>query len=81
MLADPSQVVPDESSSFESRAIEERDTINQNHMNMCRFQSCEDEGYQKFSGALKGFLGALAAEKEQSTNVAQAGNEASPQGS
>lgn len=50
-------------------------------MNMCRFQSSEDEGYRKFSGALKGFLGALAAEKEQSTNIAQAGNEANLQGS
>ena len=50
------KVVPDESSSFDSRRFEEVDTINANHMNMCRFRSKDDDGYIKFVGALAGCL-------------------------
>ncbi|KAH8796346.1 hypothetical protein BGZ57DRAFT_746706, partial [Hyaloscypha finlandica] len=47
-----SKIVPDESSSFDSRKFEIVDTINANHMDMCRFGSIDDVGYKKFVGAL-----------------------------
>lgn len=58
-------MVPDESSSFGYRAFEMRDTINRNHMNMCRFEGADDEGYIKFLGALRGFLKAVEINNEQ----------------
>ncbi|KAI9710418.1 MAG: hypothetical protein M1812_007454 [Candelaria pacifica] len=50
------KVVPDESSSFDSRRLERIDTIDANHMNMCRFRGQHDEGYNKFLGAVAGVL-------------------------
>jgi pimeloyl-ACP methyl ester carboxylesterase len=51
-----SKIVPDESSSFDSRKFEVVDTISANHMDMCRFGSKDDNGYKKFVGALANFL-------------------------
>ena len=50
--SEPLKVVPDSSSSFGSRQYEHRDYINGNHMNMCRFTSAEDSGYNRFKDAL-----------------------------
>ena len=46
------KVVPDFSSSFNSRQYEHRDYINRNHMNMCRFKAAEDDGYNRFKDTL-----------------------------
>ncbi|KAI9745365.1 MAG: hypothetical protein M1835_002606, partial [Candelina submexicana] len=52
-------VVPDESSSFDSRKFETVDYINANHVNMCRFWGRDDDGYEKFAGALAESLDAI----------------------
>ena len=50
-----SQVVPDESSSLDSRKYG-NDTIHAHHMGMCRFEDKNDDGYEKFKGVLANFL-------------------------
>lgn len=47
----------DESSSIGFRQFETRNTINLNHMNMCRFQGRDDEHYRMFLGAFRSLLG------------------------
>lgn len=59
------KVVPEESSSFGFRKFEQRDMINKNHMEMCRFWSRDDDGYEKFLDALRGYLKEIATEKER----------------
>lgn len=39
--------------------------INQNHMEMCRFNGRGDDGYQKFLGALRGVLAFLVQERHE----------------
>ena len=39
--------------------------INKNHMEMCRFGSRDDDGYEKFLDALRGYLKDMTAEKER----------------
>ena len=39
--------------------------INKNHMEMCRFRSRDDGGYEKFLDALRGYLKGIATEKER----------------
>ena len=46
------KVVLDFSSSFSSRQYERLDYIDGYHMNMCRFKSKEDNGYNRFRDAL-----------------------------
>ncbi|KAI9695684.1 MAG: hypothetical protein M1836_006136 [Candelina mexicana] len=50
------KVVPDESSSFDSRKFETLVNINANHINMCRFRDRNDDGYGKFAGAMAAIL-------------------------
>lgn len=37
--------------------------INKNHMEMCRFGSRDDDGYEKFLDALRGYLKDIKVEK------------------
>lgn len=46
------QVVPKESSALNEWKYEIRDSINANHMNMCKFKGRDDAGYRKFLAAL-----------------------------
>ena len=55
-IADTVQVVPEESSSFGFRKYEQRDMINKNHTEMCRFANRDDDGYEKFLVALRDHL-------------------------
>ena len=71
----------DESSSFGLRAFETQDTINQNHMEMCRFQDRDDDGYQKSLGALKQLISSSVRKKKTSLGeVVQGKNQEVPQG-
>lgn len=53
---DDRQVVPDTSSFFNRRDIEQVSFIAENHMNMCRFKSARAAGYMDFRAALRGYL-------------------------
>ena len=46
-----SQVVEDASSALDY-ALQEKDFIYSNHVNMCRFSGFEDDGYEKITAAL-----------------------------
>jgi hypothetical protein len=65
------QIVNDFSSSLDG--AERRQTINANHMAMCRFSSKLDDGYQKVVGELQVFLSVikekLAAEDLQKNQI------------
>lgn len=50
---------------FGDRKFEQRDMINKNHMEMCRFGSRDDDGYEKFLGALRGYLKGIEADKQR----------------
>ncbi|KAI9155556.1 Vegetative incompatibility protein [Paramyrothecium foliicola] len=60
------KVVDDASSSLDS-PVERKDSINANHMMMCRFSSREDDGYIK----LKGAVGKCLQEVQQRTEERQ----------
>ena len=62
------KVVPDQSSSFDSRK-HGRDTIHANHMNMCRLNGKDDDGYEKFSGVLENYIGQIRTEKKKADEV------------
>jgi hypothetical protein len=64
------QVVPDWSSSFESRSVR-CDTIAANHRDMCRFLSRNDDGYEKFLGFLRIDLRAIDEERHQAQRLAE----------
>ena len=75
------KVVPDESSSFGFRDFEQRDFINSNHMEMCRFSSRQDDGYRKSMMALMDILDSIHQRGKQSLNEAQRKAEDTHQGS
>lgn len=56
IVANILQVVLGQSSAYNNREFEHLDTIHANHMNMCRFQGADDDGYQKFDWALTSIL-------------------------
>ena len=62
------KVVPDQSSSFDSRK-NGSDTIHANHMNMCRLNGKDDDGYEKFSGVLEKYIGQIRTEKSKANKV------------
>ena len=66
------QVVLDQSSAFNNREFEYLDTINANHMGMCRFEGRDDDGYEKFDGALTRILNNLKKKQEESARQAKA---------
>ena len=55
----------DESSSIGFRQFETRDTINRNHVNMCRFHGRDDEHYRMFLGAFRSLLSYSLKEAEK----------------
>jgi hypothetical protein len=66
------KVVPDFSSSFGSRQYERLDYIDGNHMNMCRFKSKEDGGYNRFRDALAFCMQKIKTHQQEiSTQVAE----------
>ena len=75
------KVVPDESSAFGFRDFEQRDFINSNHMEMCRFPSRDDDGYKKSLMALRDIISSINQKGEQSLSEAQRRNEDILQGS
>ena len=62
------KVVPDQSSSFDSRKYG-TDTIHANHMNMCRLDGKDDDGYEKFSGVLEKYIGQIRTEENKAKDV------------
>lgn len=42
-----------------------REIINKNHTDMCRFDGRDDDGYQKFLGALKGYLSSIVLDTQR----------------
>ena len=58
------QVVPDFSSFLNRRDIETCVFINENHMNMCKFNSFDDQGYKDFGNGLKEFLNTMRSNAE-----------------
>lgn len=75
------KVVPDDSSSFGFRDFEQRDFINSNHMEMCRFPSRQDDGYRKSMMALTDILDSIHQRGKQSLSEAQRMGEDIHQGS
>jgi acetylglutamate synthase len=62
------QVVPKESSALNERKYEIKESINSNHMDMCRFKSRADDGYKKMLFALNLYVGQI---KEKMTPAAK----------
>ena len=61
-----SKVVPTESSRFGSRKREQRDMMNKNYTDMCRFEDRRDADYQKVLGVFEDCLDAIERSKQQS---------------
>jgi ankyrin repeat domain-containing protein 50 len=57
------QIVEPFSSSF--TGSEQTQTINANHMSMCRFPSKDDEGYKQISGEIKILISEIQKRKIQ----------------
>jgi len=49
------KILDDASSSLDA-SVERKDTINANHMMMCRFKGQDDDGYRKGVGVISGIL-------------------------
>ena len=75
------KVVPDESSAFGFRDFEQRDFINSNHMEMCRFPSRQDDGYRKSMMALRDTINSIRHRGKQLLSEAQRRDEDIHQGS
>ena len=58
-------MVPDWSSTFVNRKFERVDVVDANHMNMCKFTGTDDNGYEKFKGALQRNLRSLTRRDER----------------
>ena len=67
-LTDNFQVVPDWSSSLDSRRYG-NDTIHANHMGMCQFKDENDDGYDKFKGTLTRFIGEIKSQQQNATRA------------
>ncbi|KAK3310943.1 uncharacterized protein B0T15DRAFT_519936 [Chaetomium strumarium] len=57
------KVVDDQSSCLDNPALEIRQHISRNHMDMCRFSGLQDPEYRKVEAALKRILGTIEARK------------------
>jgi hypothetical protein len=73
------QVVPDHSSFFNRREIERNVFLQENHMNMCRFQSQNDPGYKYFRSGLRRYLGEIVPAKEDQKQKGGTDHEVDPQ--
>lgn len=65
------KVVPDFSSFFNRRDIEQCSHVNENHMDMARFRSPSSSTYADFSAAFKGFLARIQARKDVKLSAVQ----------
>ena len=65
------QVVPRESSALNERRYEIRDSINANHVNMCKFKGRDDDGYRKFLQALNPCVTNIRQRKNQARRAAR----------
>ena len=54
------KVLPDVSSAFGRREFEKLVPIEENHMNICRFKSASDPGYENFKATLTRDLARIA---------------------
>lgn len=61
--------MPDYSASFGRRNVETSVAIEQNHMNMCRFESVSDPGYVNFKATLSFFLADMADARRVAENI------------
>ncbi|KFZ23237.1 hypothetical protein V502_02285 [Pseudogymnoascus sp. VKM F-4520 (FW-2644)] len=59
------KVVPDTSSFFNRRDIEQVSFIAENHMDMCRFKSARAARYMDFKAALRGYLDEIKTKRAQ----------------
>lgn len=62
------KVVSNESSSLDSRKYG-NDTIHANHMNMCRFSTKDDDGYEKFSAVLAKYISEIKTKQYEAKNA------------
>jgi len=62
------QIVPDHSSSLDDPR-EHAETISANHMDMCRFTSASDPGYQKISAEIKLILQSVKDDGREQRNL------------
>jgi hypothetical protein len=60
----PPKIVDDASSSLD-HPMERKDSINENHMMMCRFTSQEDEGYIKVKSVITKYMDEIQKKNEQ----------------
>lgn len=65
------KVVPDSSSFFNRKDIEQNSFVDENHRDMARFRSARSSTYNDFSSALKGFLARIQARREHARSAAQ----------
>ncbi|KEF54771.1 uncharacterized protein A1O9_09213 [Exophiala aquamarina CBS 119918] len=65
------KIVPDSSSFFNRKDVEQRSHVNENHMDMARFRSANSSAYADFRSALKGFLARIQARERQLQTAAQ----------
>ncbi|KAK5049958.1 hypothetical protein LTR84_004077 [Exophiala bonariae] len=65
------KVVPDLSSFFNRKDIEQCSHINENHMDMARFRSPSSSAYADFTAGIKGFLERIKRRREQSKSIVQ----------
>lgn len=70
------KVVPNESSSLDSRKYG-NDTIHANHMNMCRFTTKADDGYEKFSGMLTKYIDQIKTDQHEAEKARKDGQSSS----
>lgn len=70
------KVVPNESSTLDSRKYG-NDTIHANHMNMCRFNTKADDGYEKFSGILAKYIGQIKTDQQEAGKARKDGQSSS----
>ena len=72
------QVVPKESSALNERKYEIKESINANHMNMCKFKGRDDDGYKKFLFALNLYVNKILEDNGQARQESAQGPQQPP---
>ncbi|KAI5921600.1 hypothetical protein F4810DRAFT_712421 [Camillea tinctor] len=67
------KIVDDNSSSLD-HPIERKDTINANHVMMCRFNGPEDNGYIKVKGVISKYVDEVGGKKDQGMQIGSLDN-------
>jgi hypothetical protein len=65
------KVVPDSSSFFNRKDVEQHLHINENHMDMARFRSANSPAYADFTSALRVFLARIQAQRNSTQSAVQ----------